>query len=110
MTQKKHALVLLHKDCFSQYFISSKVILAGFAELSKTSVVHMCSLFHAFILCQLWTVYLEQIIVFQQNHPGGSSAVPGGMSKNDESGGLLAGGILLGNYSTLDFFARLNSV
>jgi len=38
-----------------------EVILAGFAEQSKTSVVHMCSLFHAFILCQLWTVYLENI-------------------------------------------------
>ena len=36
--------------------------MAGFAEQSKTSVVHMCSLFHAFILCQLWTVYLEQTI------------------------------------------------
>ena len=44
-----------------------QVILAGFAELSKTSVVHMCSLFHAFILCQLWTVYLEQIISLQPN-------------------------------------------
>ena len=42
---------------------SFQVILAGFAEQSKTSVVHMCSLFHAFILCQLWTVYLEQTIV-----------------------------------------------
>ena len=40
-----------------------QVILAGFAEQSKTSVVHMCSIFHAFILCQLWTVYLEQTIV-----------------------------------------------
>ena len=39
-----------------------QVILAGFAEQSKTSVVHMCSLFHAFILCQLWTVYLEQTV------------------------------------------------
>ena len=38
-----------------------EVILAGFAEQSKTSVVHMCSLFHAFILSQLWTVYLEQV-------------------------------------------------
>ena len=38
-----------------------EVILAGFAEQSKTSVVHMCSLFHAFILCQLWTVYLENV-------------------------------------------------
>ncbi len=39
------------------------VILTGFAEQSKTSVVHMCSLFHAFILCQLWTIYLEQTII-----------------------------------------------
>ena len=44
-----------------------QVILAGFAEQSKTSVVHMCSLFHAFILCQLWTVYLEQTIVLLPN-------------------------------------------
>ena len=43
-------------------YFSTQVILAGFAEQSKTSVVHMCSLFHAFILCQLWTVYLEQTI------------------------------------------------
>ena len=45
------------------FFPFDQVILAGFAEQSKTSVVHMCSLFHAFILCQLWTVYLEQTIV-----------------------------------------------
>ncbi|XP_055534332.1 protein unc-79 homolog isoform X4 [Wyeomyia smithii] len=38
-----------------------QVIFAGFAEQSKTSVLHMSSLFHAFTLCQLWTVYLEQI-------------------------------------------------
>ena len=51
-----------------------QVILAGFAELSKTSVVHMCSLFHAFILCQLWTVYLEQIISLQPNNiPSGTT-------------------------------------
>ena len=36
----------------------------------------MCSLFHAFILCQLWTVYLEQIIV-QHQYPGGSMAASG---------------------------------
>uniref|UniRef100_T1KYJ2 Uncharacterized protein n=2 Tax=Tetranychidae TaxID=32262 RepID=T1KYJ2_TETUR len=30
-----------------------QVILAGFAEQSKASVIHMSSLFHAFILCQL---------------------------------------------------------
>lgn len=40
-----------------------QVIFAGFVEQSKAtaSVLHMSSLFHAFTLCQLWTVYLEQI-------------------------------------------------
>ncbi|XP_024081973.1 protein unc-79 homolog isoform X2 [Cimex lectularius] len=40
-----------------------QVIITGFAEQSKQStlsVVHMSSLFHVFVLCQLWTVYLEQ--------------------------------------------------
>merc|ERR1739846_276196 len=71
-----------------------QVILAGFAEQSKTSVVHMCSLFHAFILCQLWTVYLEQIIV-QHQYPGGSMAASGPApprGPNDESFSMLAGG------------------
>ncbi|CAF0899614.1 unnamed protein product [Brachionus calyciflorus] len=36
-------------------------ILNGFAEHSKTSAIHMSSLFHSFILCQLWTMYCEQI-------------------------------------------------
>nr|XP_045011054.1 protein unc-79 homolog isoform X4 [Jaculus jaculus] len=39
------------------------VILIGFPEQSKTSVLHMCSLFHAFIFAQLWTVYCEQSAV-----------------------------------------------
>ncbi|XP_050313784.1 protein unc-79 homolog isoform X3 [Anthonomus grandis grandis] len=37
-----------------------QVIMSGFADQPKTSVLHMSSLFHTFILCQLWTVYLEQ--------------------------------------------------
>ncbi|XP_044257463.1 protein unc-79 homolog isoform X1 [Tribolium madens] len=37
-----------------------QTIMAGFAEQPKTSVLHMSSLFHTFILCQLWTIYLEQ--------------------------------------------------
>ncbi|ERL94236.1 hypothetical protein D910_11517, partial [Dendroctonus ponderosae] len=37
-----------------------QVIMSGFADQPKASVLHMSSLFHAFILCQLWTVYLEQ--------------------------------------------------
>ena len=43
------------------HYLTTQVILAGFAEQSKTSVVHMCSLFHSFILSQLWTVYLEYV-------------------------------------------------
>lgn len=35
-------------------------VLAAFAEHSARSVVHMSSLFHAFHLCQLWTIYCEQ--------------------------------------------------
>lgn len=45
-----------------------QVILAGFAEQSKASVLHMSSLYHAFILCQLWTMYCENIS--SQNPPG----------------------------------------
>ncbi|XP_060537394.1 protein unc-79 homolog isoform X2 [Cylas formicarius] len=37
-----------------------QVIMSGFAEQPKASVLHMTSLFHTFILCQLWTIYLEQ--------------------------------------------------
>ncbi|KAK9889170.1 hypothetical protein WA026_004451 [Henosepilachna vigintioctopunctata] len=37
-----------------------QVIMIGFAEQPKASILHMSSLFHTFILCQLWTVYLEQ--------------------------------------------------
>ncbi|XP_072766929.1 protein unc-79 homolog isoform X2 [Anoplolepis gracilipes] len=38
-----------------------QMIFSGFPEQSKTSVLHMSSLFHAFILCQLWTIYLEEL-------------------------------------------------
>ena len=34
------------------------VIMTGFAEQSKASVLHMSSLFHAFILCQVWFLIL----------------------------------------------------
>lgn len=49
-----------------------QVIFAGFAEQSKTSVLHMSSLFHAFTLCHLWTVYLEQI-AHTSNNPEGNT-------------------------------------
>ncbi|CAI9733136.1 QUALITY PROTEIN: unc-79 homolog [Octopus vulgaris] len=45
------------------------VILTGFADYSKTSVLHMSSLFHAFILCQLWTMYCESAAA---HHPANS--------------------------------------
>ncbi|XP_015191031.1 PREDICTED: protein unc-79 homolog isoform X6 [Polistes dominula] len=38
-----------------------QVIFSAFPEQSKASVLHMSSLFHAFILCQLWTMYLEEL-------------------------------------------------
>ncbi|XP_076762508.1 UNC-79 domain-containing protein isoform X3 [Xylocopa sonorina] len=46
-----------------------QVIFSGFPEQSKASVLHMSSLFHAFILCQLWTMYLEEL---SKNHPSNS--------------------------------------
>ncbi|XP_066975472.1 protein unc-79 homolog isoform X11 [Macrobrachium rosenbergii] len=50
-----------------------QIILGGFAEQSKASVLHMSSLFHAFILCQLWTVYLEQGIGGSPNNDTSTS-------------------------------------
>ncbi|XP_069494073.1 protein unc-79 homolog isoform X6 [Ambystoma mexicanum] len=50
-------------DAGSQIADHLIVILIGFPEQSKTSVLHMCSLFHAFIFAQLWTVYCEQAAV-----------------------------------------------
>ncbi|KAL1232091.1 Uncoordinated protein [Trichinella pseudospiralis] len=38
-------------------------VLAGFAELSNQSVLNMSALFHAFHLCQLWTVYCEEAVL-----------------------------------------------
>ncbi|KAL1492637.1 hypothetical protein ABEB36_010867 [Hypothenemus hampei] len=40
-----------------------QIILSLFADQPKASVLHMSSLFHTFILCQLWTVYLEQSLI-----------------------------------------------
>ncbi|KAL0170879.1 hypothetical protein M9458_035475, partial [Cirrhinus mrigala] len=76
------------------------VILIGFPEQSKetrscqsddaplcvclqTSVLHMCSLFHAFMFAQLWTIYCEQ-----------AAAVPTNQNQNQNefsSGAILTG-------------------
>ncbi|XP_071963470.1 protein unc-79 homolog isoform X2 [Antedon mediterranea] len=45
-----------------------QVILACFAEQSSTSILHMSSLTHAFILCQLWTMYCEQFAMMSYPH------------------------------------------
>lgn len=37
-----------------------QIVMTGFSDQPKTSVLHMSSLFHTFVLCQLWTIYLEQ--------------------------------------------------
>ncbi|KAI6201724.1 Uncoordinated protein 79 [Aphelenchoides besseyi] len=42
-------------------------VLAGFADQSKQSVVHMSALFHAFHLCQLWTVYCEKAATMNED-------------------------------------------
>lgn len=53
-----------------EYFWESLCIILQYIFFNKhcllflqTSVLHMCSLFHAFIFAQLWTVYCEQTAV-----------------------------------------------
>ncbi|XP_066523428.1 protein unc-79 homolog isoform X2 [Hoplias malabaricus] len=66
------------------------VILIGFPEQSKTSVLHMCSLFHAFMFAQLWTIYCEQ-----------AAAAPTGQNQNQNE--FSSGAILTG----LEFWSRV---
>ncbi|XP_052009024.1 protein unc-79 homolog [Xyrauchen texanus] len=66
------------------------VILIGFPEQSKTSVLHMCSLFHAFMFAQLWTIYCEQ-----------AAAVPANQNQNQNEFSSCA--ILTG----LEFWSRV---
>ncbi|KAI7804451.1 protein unc-79 homolog [Triplophysa rosa] len=58
------------------------VILIGFPEQSKTSVLHMCSLFHAFMFAQLWTIYCEQ-----------ASTIPTNQNQNEFSSGAILTGL-----------------
>ncbi|XP_024132792.1 protein unc-79 homolog isoform X1 [Oryzias melastigma] len=67
-----------------------KVILIGFPEQSKTSVLHMCSLFHAFMFAQLWTIYCEQ-----------TAAAPSLQNQNQTE--FSSGAILTG----LEFWSRV---
>ncbi|XP_067614407.1 protein unc-79 homolog isoform X4 [Eurosta solidaginis] len=63
------------QECSCHIADHIQVIFAGFAEQSKTSVLHMSSLFHAFTLCQLWTVYLEHFARTTSNAEGNTIGV-----------------------------------
>lgn len=49
-----------------------QAILAGFVDQQRASVQHMSSLFYAFLLCQVWTIYCEQLA--SHNPPGSDAA------------------------------------
>lgn len=66
MPQQVHALAV-PQDASCHIADHIQTIYAGFLEQSKTSILHMSSLFHAFTLCQLWTLYLEQLSYFNNN-------------------------------------------
>ncbi|VDM59630.1 unnamed protein product [Angiostrongylus costaricensis] len=59
-----HGCLPVPIECSQQMADYIHFVLAGFADQSKQSVVHMSALFHAFHLCQLWTVYCERATVF----------------------------------------------
>lgn len=56
----------------------------------QTSVLHMCSLFHAFMFAQLWTIYCEQ-----------AAAAPAGQNQNQNE--FASSAILTG----LEFWSRV---
>lgn len=68
-----------------------QVILAGFAEQSKESVLHMSGLFHAFLLCQLWTMYCENIC---SQHPANSEQYQFSQSTLDDFWAKITPGVL----------------
>uniref|UniRef100_A0A6G1SHJ9 Protein unc-79 n=1 Tax=Aceria tosichella TaxID=561515 RepID=A0A6G1SHJ9_9ACAR len=68
-----------------------QVILAGFAEQSKESVLHMSGLFHAFLLCQLWTMYCENIC---SQHPAASEQYQFCQSTLDDFWAKITPGVL----------------
>ncbi|CAF5086757.1 unnamed protein product [Rotaria sp. Silwood1] len=67
----KHAAITRNKGriiCHRISVVASQLITdyilyisTSFANQSKTSVIHLSLLFHSFILCQLWTMYCEQV-------------------------------------------------
>jgi len=65
LTRNKGTVIAYPIPINCGHYIAEHVfyVLNGFAEHSKASAVHMSSLFHSFILCQLWTMYCEQIHV-----------------------------------------------
>lgn len=52
-TMQNRPCLPLSQDVSCQIADHINVIMTGFAEESKSSVIHMSSLFHAFVLCQV---------------------------------------------------------
>lgn len=52
-TMQSRPCLPLSQDVSCQIADHVNVIMTGFAEESKSSVIHMSSLFHAFVLCQV---------------------------------------------------------
>lgn len=52
-TMQNRPCLPLSQDVSCQIADHVNVIMTGFAEESKSSVIHMSSLFHAFVLCQV---------------------------------------------------------
>lgn len=52
-TMQNKPCLPLSQDVSCQIADHVNIIMTGFAEESKSSVIHMSSLFHAFVLCQV---------------------------------------------------------
>ncbi|KFD70034.1 hypothetical protein M514_08994 [Trichuris suis] len=62
-------------DCSHRISDYIQFVLAGFAELSNQSVLNMSALFHAFHLCQLWTIYCEETLLHSCNSSSREEAI-----------------------------------
>ena len=45
------------------------LVLSSYVDHETASVAHMTALFHAFLLCELWTLYVEQLVVYSPTAP-----------------------------------------
>jgi len=66
-TMQSKPCLPLSQDVSCQIADHVNVIMTGFAEESKSSVIHMSSLFHAFALCQVITNKHVQITIINMD-------------------------------------------